>query len=85
MNEERILFWFFVAAARGCSSRKFGYFLLSDQPRVPAWMQVFAAADSLYLVFEDIAPQARLKNSNLSSLVAVLGFLLGLIGKLLEG
>lgn len=85
MKKQRILYWFSIAATLGPALGAFGYFLLSDQPRVLGWMQVFAAAGILYLVFEDIAPQAKLKNSNLPALGAVLGFLLGLIGKLLEG
>ena len=63
----------------------FGYWMLADQPRILGWLQVFAASGIMYLVFEDIAPQAKLKNSSLPALGAVLGFLLGLLGKLLEG
>lgn len=85
MKKQRILFWFVIAAALGPALGAFGYFLLSDQPRVLGWMQVFAAAGILYLVFEDIAPHAKLKNSTLPPLGAVLGFSVGLIGKLLEG
>lgn len=48
-------------------------------------MYAFAAAGIMNLVFEDTAPQARLKNSTLPAFSAVLGFLLGLFGKLLEG
>jgi len=39
----------------------------------------------MYLVFEDIAPQAKLKNSTLRALGAVLGILLGLFGKFPQG
>ncbi|WP_149499293.1 ZIP family metal transporter [Roseiconus lacunae] len=81
----KILFWFTAAAMLGPLMGAIGYFFFAEQPRVLGWMQVFAASGILYLVFEDIAPQARLKNSSLPPLGAVLGFLLGLIGKMLEG
>lgn len=63
----------------------FGYWMLADHSRILGWMQVIAASGIMYLVFEDIAPQAKLKNSSLPALGAVIGFLLGLIGKLIEG
>lgn len=79
----RILIWFTVAALCGPLLGAFGFWILADEPRVTAWIQVFAASGIMYLVFEDIAPQAKLKNSSLPALGAVLGFLLGLFGKLL--
>ena len=85
MKQKKILFWFVVAAALGPILGAFGFWILADQPRVLGWMQVFAAAGILYLVFEDVAPQVKLKNSSFPALGAVLGFMLGLIGKLLEG
>lgn len=83
--KRRILIWFTMAAMLGPLLGAFGYWMLADQPRMLGWMQVFAASGIMYLVFEDIAPQAKLKNSSLPALGAVLGFLLGLLGKLLEG
>jgi|TARA_B110000037_G_scaffold222744_1_gene299239 ZIP family zinc transporter len=40
---------------------------------------LFAAGGILYVVFQDIAPQAKLKKHWLPSLGAVLGFALGLL------
>lgn len=85
LPQRRILIWFAIAALLGPLLGAFGFWMLADQPRILGWMQVFAASGIMYLVFEDIAPQAKLKNSSLPALGAVLGFLLGLIGKLLEG
>ena len=85
LSKSRILFAFAMAALLGPVLGTFGYSMLFDQPRILGWMQVFAASGILYLVFEDIAPQAKLKNSSFPPLGAVLGFLLGLVGKLLEG
>ena len=75
---------FVTAACLGPLLGTVGYFFLSDMPQLLGCLQVFAAAVILYLVFEDIAPQARLKNSSFPPLGAVLGFLLGLFGHLLE-
>ncbi len=85
MGGLHILFWFSVAALLGPILGAAGYWLLADQPRILGWMQVFAAAGIMYLIFEDIAPQAKLKNSSFPAIGALLGFLLGLVGKLLEG
>lgn len=85
MSRSTILIAFFVAAMLGPLLGAFGFWMLWDQPRILGWMQVFAASGTLYLVFEDIAPQAQLKNNRFPPLGAVLDFLLGLLGKLLDG
>jgi ZIP family zinc transporter len=46
---------------------------------------LFAAGGILYLIFQDIAPQSKLKNHRAPSLSAVAGFLLGVIGKVIIG
>lgn len=46
----------------------------------------FSAGGILYIIFQDLAPQIRLENSWIPPLGAVLGFLIGLVGKsLTEG
>lgn len=85
LSKGKILFWFCLAALLGPILGAFGYWILSGSPGALGWMQVFAAAGILYLVFEDIAPQAVMKNSSFPPLGAVLGFLVGLIGKMLAG
>ncbi len=62
-----------------------GYLLLSDQPEVVGGISLAAAGGILYLVMQDIAPQAKLKRHWLPPLGGVLGFLLGLIGQMLTG
>ena len=44
---------------------------------------LFASGGILYLIFEDIAPQARLERRWSPPLGAVAGFVLGLVGHLL--
>ncbi|MGB0220748.1 MAG: ZIP family metal transporter [Sinimarinibacterium flocculans] len=59
-----------------------GHFLLSSQPAIVSGIMLFAAGGILYLIFQDIAPQARLKNHWAPPLGAVAGFLAGLLGHL---
>lgn len=62
-----------------------GFALLADLPRLTATIMLAAAGAILYLVFQDIAPEAKVKNSFGPALGAVAGFLLGLGGHLLIG
>ncbi|MCB0059959.1 MAG: hypothetical protein KDE45_23135 [Caldilineaceae bacterium] len=85
VGKKTILTAFVAAALLGPLLGAFGFLMLADSPRVLGWLQVFAAAGILYLVFEDVAPKVRLKNSHFPALGAILGFLLGLLGKLAVG
>lgn len=60
-----------------------GYFWLSQFPAVLASMMLFASGGILYLVFQDIAPNAKIRNRWSPALGAVAGFLLGLIGNMI--
>ncbi|MBO6824770.1 MAG: hypothetical protein JJ879_01100 [Sneathiella sp.] len=60
-----------------------GYTVLADWGVGLSIMTAFCAGGILYLVFEDIAPAAAMKNSWLPPLGAVLGFMVGLAGHLL--
>jgi len=57
-----------------------GYFFLGNMPVILSVIMLFASGGILYLVFQDIAPQAKLDKAWRPALGAVLGFLLGLIG-----
>ena len=59
-----------------------GYYWLADAHGLVASVMLFAAGGILYLTFQDIAPQARLKNHHAPAFGAVLGFACGLIGQL---
>jgi ZIP family zinc transporter len=61
-----------------------GLWLLSDAPTATAATMTFAAGGILYLVFQDIAPQAKLARHWGPPLGAVLGYALGLIGTMLS-
>lgn len=62
-----------------------GYFLLADHPQIVSGIMLFAAGGILYIIFQDIAPQAKLKKHWGPPLGAVAGFLLGLLGKVAVG
>jgi ZIP family zinc transporter len=57
-----------------------GYFVLSDYPQIVSGIMLFAAGGILYIIFQDIAPQSKLKNHWAPPLGAVAGFLLGILG-----
>jgi ZIP family zinc transporter len=62
-----------------------GFWLLADAPRATGMIMLFASGGILYLIFQDIAPQARLSRHWGPPLGAVLGFALGLVGTMLLG
>lgn len=58
-----------------------GFIYLSDSPSITAGIMSFASGSILYLIFQDIAPQSKMKRHWLPALGAVLGFALGMVGK----
>lgn len=76
---------FAVMAFLGPISGLTGYFVLSNFPGVVSAISLFAAGGILYLIFQDIAPQAKLEKHWAPPLGAVAGFLLGVMGKVVVG
>lgn len=62
-----------------------GYTWMADQHQWVSAIMLFAAGGILYIIFQDIAPQSRLKNHWAPPLGAVAGFLLGMVGQVLVG
>jgi len=62
-----------------------GYFVLSGYPQVISAIMLFAAGGILYIIFQDIAPQAKLKRHWAPPLGAVAGFMLGVLGQVWAG
>ena len=60
-----------------------GVELLAHRPVPLGALMVFSAGGILYLVFQDIAPQAKLERAWAPALGAVAGFLLGMVGHML--
>lgn len=77
----KIVVAFVLMALLGPVAGTLGYFLLSGAPDVVSGIMLFAAGGILYIIFQDIAPQARLKKHWAPPLGALAGFLLGMIGK----
>ena len=61
----------------GVAASMVGYLLLAGQEKLVASLMVFSAGAILYLVFQDIAPMARLRNHWTPATGAALGFMLG--------
>lgn len=59
-----------------------GYLFLSGYPAILGAIMLFAAGGIIYLVFQDVAPQARLRRHWGPPLGAVLGFSLALFSKM---
>ena len=62
-----------------------GFLFLRHQPTLTACIMSAAGGGILYLVFQDIAPQSKLKRHWTPPLGAVFGFVVGMIGKKLLG
>lgn len=58
-----------------------GYLYLRDHAQFVAAVMVFAAGGITYLVFQDIAPQARMRRHWLPTLGAVAGFACGMLAR----
>lgn len=82
-KKEKILFSFFIMSFIGPIAGLLGYFFLSDFPHIISGIMLFSSGGILYLVFQDVAPQAKLRRHWAPSLGAVIGFLFGMIGKMI--
>jgi ZIP family zinc transporter len=58
-----------------------GHLFLQSRPVLTAGIMSFAAGGILYLIFQDIAPQSKMRRHWVPPLGAVLGFALGMIGQ----
>lgn len=81
----RIVGAFTLMAFLGPVAGLIGYFFLAGFADLVSGIMVFAAGGILYIIFQDIAPQAKLKNHWAPPLGAVGGFLLGVIGHMMVG
>ncbi len=79
----RTLTFFIALAFLGPAAAFLGHAVLSDFPVLLGVLSVSAAGGILYLIFQDIAPQAPVTNAWAPPMGAVAGFGLGLLGDLL--
>ncbi len=56
-----------------------GYFFLQEKLYTIAGLMMFFSGGIIYLMFQDIAPESKLKGSYITSLGATLGFMLGIV------
>lgn len=82
MSPNQIIGAFGLLALIGPAAGLAGYYLLSDSDMIMGNLMLFASGGILYLIFEDVAPQAKLSNRWVPALGAVAGFLLGLVGNM---
>lgn len=82
-GDRRLLLVFAVLSLLGPLCGLAGYFLLSEQPDLVAGIMLFGAGGILYLVIQDLAPQAKLERHWSPALWGVAGFLLGVIGHMM--
>ena len=84
-NRKRIVLAFAGMALLGPVMALVGYFYLSAYPVVMSGIMLFAAGGILYSVLQDIAPQIRMENHWVPPLGGILGFMIGMLGLMLEG
>ncbi|MDX2359799.1 MAG: ZIP family metal transporter [Crocinitomicaceae bacterium] len=72
---------FFFMSFLGMAGALIGHFFLRSSPDITAHLMVFSGGGILYLVFQDIIPEVKFKNSYSISLAGTLGFLIGIIGE----
>jgi len=80
-KEKTTLLIYFFLSFFGIAGALTGHFFLSYQPQITAHLMVFASGGILYLLFQDIIPESKLKGSYSTSLGATFGFIVGIIGE----
>lgn len=81
-SRRRLILLFALMVPVGPLAAAAGFFWLADLPVVLGAVMAFAAGGILYLLFQDVAPQAKLQSAGGPPLGAVAGFALGLAGHL---
>ncbi|MGJ8620505.1 MAG: ZIP family metal transporter [Methylophilaceae bacterium] len=79
-NAKNILLFMLLLAPLGPMIAFIGWYHFSENLQLLGATMLFAAGGILYLIFQDIAPQAHLRKHWAPSLGAVLGFCLGMFG-----
>jgi ZIP family zinc transporter len=82
MKGKKVLLIFCCLMPLGPVAGVVGHVWLAQYDEVLDFIMLFASGGILYLVFQDIAPQAKLEKHWLPSMGAVLGFLFGVLGQL---
>ena len=83
-SNRRIIGLFTLMAFSGPLMALMGFYWLADYPAVVSCIMLFAAGGILYSLLQDIAPQVKMDNHWAPPLGGVLGFMIGLLGYMLE-
>lgn len=84
-GQRRVMVIFFGLAAIGPAAVVLGYLFLARLPSLTGAIMMAAAGGILYLMFQDIAVKAHLRNRHAPSLAALAGFAVGMAGNALLG
>lgn len=85
VKPRRVLTALFMISFLGPIAACIGYMFLQNQPKLTAGIMSFAAGGILYLIFQDIAPKSKMRRHWIPPLGAVMGFIVGMIGKQVIG
>jgi ZIP family zinc transporter len=83
--KKNLLLKFLIVGLTGPIYFLFGAYIFSEAPMALSMTTTFCAGGILYLVFEDVSPNAVMKKHFLPPLGAVAGFMVGLAGFLMVG
>ena len=75
----------FLLSFSGVIAALMGYFLLRENASIIAALMAFSGGGIVFLMFQDIAPLSKIKNSWIPPIGASMGFLIGIIGEKLLG
>lgn len=83
LSQVRLRMIFLLAPLLGPLGAWIGFTWLSTGQEILAFVMLFCSGGILYLIFEDIAPDAHIDRQSFPALGAVLGFLLGMTGTMM--
>lgn len=82
-SSPRVLLLFTLLAPIGPLATYTGLMFLADSPQVIAIIMTFAGGGILYLMFQEIAPKVVLEKAWFPPMGALIGFFIGVLGKVL--
>ena len=80
MKPAKVLTGLFAVSFLGPLAAVTGYYFLQDQQVLTAGIMSFASGGILYLIFQDIAPQSKMKKHWIPPFGAVIEFAIGMVG-----
>jgi ZIP family zinc transporter len=79
----RTIYFMVVMILAGPVAGTLGWFIAAQFPALVGAIMLFASGGILYLIFQDIAPQARLERRWAPTLGAVIGFCFAMLAEIL--